>query len=470
MSKYTRLGRNTLLVFIGNVGSKLIGLLMLPFYTRWLSVEDYGTTDIINVYVSLLLGLTTACIADAVFIFPKGQSVENQKRYFSSGLFFSVLSLLFTGFIFEVINIICKYKEVSNSFVDNLWFIYGLLATTFFQQYIQQFVRSIDKMKIYSTTGIILATGTAFFSFFTVPERGIYGYVVALILANLFATVYSFLFSGSLKYMAVASVKMTACIEMLKYSIPLIPNVVMWWLVSALNRPLMESYSGMHDIGLFAVANKFSGILSMIVSIFTVSWQISVLEEFGKEGYKTFFNKVFRWFVVGLMFCFYVITVTGKFLVGVFTTESFYDAWQYIPILVSGVVFSSISGFAGSNFSATRESKYFFYSSVWGAVSAIIFNFIFIPLFGGMGAAVTVSLSFAIMAIARIKYGWRHVKIQNIGTYLLMLLTGILTIAVFLYVQKNWVKYLSTGILFLSFLSVNYELRKDVYKVCKKLN
>lgn len=52
MGKYSRLGKNILLVFIGNVGSKLIGLLMLPFYTRWLSVEDYGVTDVISVYVS----------------------------------------------------------------------------------------------------------------------------------------------------------------------------------------------------------------------------------------------------------------------------------------------------------------------------------------------------------------------------------------------------------------------------------
>lgn len=51
MARYSRLGKNTVLVFIGNAGSKLVGLLMLPFYTRCLSVEDYGTTDIINVYV-----------------------------------------------------------------------------------------------------------------------------------------------------------------------------------------------------------------------------------------------------------------------------------------------------------------------------------------------------------------------------------------------------------------------------------
>jgi O-antigen/teichoic acid export membrane protein len=243
----------------------------------------------------------------------------------------------------------------------------------------------------------------------------------------------------------------------------------MWWLVSTLNRPLMETYLGMHAIGIFAVANKFPGILLMIFSVFSVSWQISVLEEFGKEGYQAFFNKIFRWLVVGLMFCFFAITITSKLLISVFATENFYEAWKYIPILLIGVVFSSIAGFTGSNFSATRESKYFFYSSVLSAASAILFNFIFIPSFGIMGAAISIPASFAIMVIARIKYGWKYVKIQNIKTYLFMLLTGILTIVVLLYIQEIWIKNLLIGILFLSFLGINYELREDVFKIYQKI-
>lgn len=65
MGRYSRLGKNTVLVFIGNTDLKLIGLLMLPFYTRCLSVEDYGITDIINVYVIFLLSVVLCCIAES---------------------------------------------------------------------------------------------------------------------------------------------------------------------------------------------------------------------------------------------------------------------------------------------------------------------------------------------------------------------------------------------------------------------
>lgn len=59
-----------------------MSFIMLPFYTRWLPIEGYGTVDIINIYVSFLIGVVTCAIAESVFIFPKGQPVEKQKGIF----------------------------------------------------------------------------------------------------------------------------------------------------------------------------------------------------------------------------------------------------------------------------------------------------------------------------------------------------------------------------------------------------
>ena len=149
MNKYKRLGKNTFLVFIGNTGSKLIALVMLPFYTSWLSVEDYGVIDIINVYVSFLVSIVSCCIAESIFIFPKGQKVEKQKQYFSSGIVF-VLQAFFVSFLlFGTVDVVSSMYGFSNSFTNYLWLIYGLMVATLLQQFLQQFTRSIDKMIVY---------------------------------------------------------------------------------------------------------------------------------------------------------------------------------------------------------------------------------------------------------------------------------------------------------------------------------
>lgn len=318
MNKYKRLGKNTLLVFIGNAGSKLIGLVMLPFYTSWLSVEDYGVTDIINVYVSFLVSIVSCCIAESIFIFPKGQKVEKQKQYFSSGIVF-VLQAFFVSFLlFGTVDFVSSIYGFSNSFTDYLWLIYGLMAATLLQQFFQQFTRSIDKMIVYGMAGIVLTLLTAICSFILIPLKGVVGYVLSLILANLFTGVYSFFFSGSYKYCSPGSVNNEYCREMLQYSVPLIPNGVMWWLVNALNRPIMETYVGLHGIGLFAVANKFPGIIAMIFTIFVSSWQISVLEEYGKDGYASFYNKIFRGVLLILLVLLVIVTFISKWLVSFF--------------------------------------------------------------------------------------------------------------------------------------------------------
>ena len=49
MGKYKTLGKNSLYVMIGTFGSKFISFLMLPLYTRWLSVSDFGLTDLLTI-------------------------------------------------------------------------------------------------------------------------------------------------------------------------------------------------------------------------------------------------------------------------------------------------------------------------------------------------------------------------------------------------------------------------------------
>jgi O-antigen/teichoic acid export membrane protein len=343
-----------------------------------------------------------------------------------------------------------------------------MLATTFVQRYVQQFARSMNRMLVYSITGIILTACTALFSFLLIPARGVYGFVMAMILSNLVAAGYTFLFSGAFRYCCVKAVRKSRCLEMLKYSIPLVPNGIMWWVVNALNRPVMESYSGMDAIGIFAAANKFPGIVTVIFSVFATSWQISVMEEFGKDGYAGFYNKMFRLVVFVLMLVFFAITFGSKIIVSILQPD-YHQAWMYIPVLALGAVFSSISGFAGCNFSATRESKYYFYSSLWSALVAVGLNFLLIPKFGIMGAAVAVSVSFAVMAAARIMYAWKYVKIQKPKLYIFILFTGIASIVAMLLIQSVWWKTAAAVLLLSGFLCANYDMKESAVALYRKI-
>lgn len=460
MGRYSRLGKNTVLVFIGNAGSKLMGLLMLPFYTKCLSVEDYGTTDIISVYVTFLLSIVSCCIAESIFIFPKGQAFEKQREFLSSGLAFLAIALFATGTVFTIVDVLSDSYNIENSFTQNIGLIYMLLIAQLCQQLFQQFARSIDRMIVYSIAGIVLTVATALFAFILIPHYGVVGFVLSLVLANGITVAYLLVCSSAYRYISLSAIKWRRCKEMLKYSVPLIPNGIMWWVVSALNRPIMEANLGMHAIGLFAVANKFPSILSMLFAVFSTSWQISVIEEFGKEGFNEFYNKIYRYIVLMLILLFIVITLCSKMLICIFATSDYNDAWIYIPILTLGTVFSAISNMSGTVFSAVKSSKYFFYSSVWGAITAVLLNSILIPYYGLIGAAFSVLISFAVMALSRVLYSSKYIELRNYYSLSIMILLSILILILTVYISSNRILYYASVMLITMFVLL---MNKNIY-------
>lgn len=468
MGKYSRLGKNTLLVFLGNAGSKIIGLAMLPLYTRWLSVEDYGLTDILSVYSTLLISIVSCCIGESLFIFPKNADNNEKREYFSSGMAFLVAMFVFTAIIFFILEKIIYSNSINNSFFDNIWLIYSMVVCMLSQQVIQQFTRSLDKMVVYSITGIVVTLANVFFSILFIPHYGVYGYVLSINFSYICGALYSFFFSRSNKYLNIGSIKLAKCRELLTYSIPLIPNAVMWWLVAALNRPIMEVNVGYDGIGLYAVANKFPGIVTMLFSIFCSSWQISVIEEYGKEGFEYFYNKVFRGVAVLLFTVLIVITLISKMLITVFTTPDFYNAWVYIPILTLGALLSSMSGMSGMVFSAVKKSKYYFYSSIWGAFTAILVNLTMIPLFGILGAAISQVLSFFVMVITRNIFAWKYVRLLNIKKYILMLMVAIAVVSSAFFCSVYYF-YILNVILLGLVLFWNFDLKRDMLLVFNKI-
>lgn len=419
-SRYKRLAKNTLLVFAGSLGARLISLFMMPLYTRWLSVEDYGLTDLLTIYVSFLLSIVSCCMQEAFFVFPKGANLDFQKKYFSSGLLFNIGTGTTTAIVFIIISIFGNIYDIHNSFIDNIWFIYVMLITNIAQQLFQQFTRSTDHMIVYSLTGLIYTLCVAIFAFVLIPQTGVVGYIWSIIISNIIASLFSFWGAKSYKYFCIHCFDRKMLDEMLKYAVPLIPNGIMWWLVSSLNRPLMEHYLGLHDIGIYAVANRFPGIMSMVFMVFATSWQISVLEEFKEKGYSQFYNRILRLVFALLVVCQIIITFSSHMLINIFADEEFNEAWKYVSLLTIGTFWSSLSGFVGTTFSATRETKYLLYSSVWGAATAITFNYLLIPIWGLWGACISITLSFSIMTLSRIIYAWKNVRVTSIGYYLIM--------------------------------------------------
>lgn len=414
--QYKRLGKNTLIVFIGNFGSKLISFLLLPLYTRWLSVEDYGTADLISSYAALLLVIVSACIMDAIFVFPKGASHQEQGKYFSSSLGFSLGVILLSGIA------LYGFQQIGGESIFRTYpvAIWAIMSTSIIQSLTQQFARSIDRMKVFGATGIVQTLSLFAFSVLFIPRYGVEGYITSIALANLVTALFTLTFSGGYRYISLRSFSKSHLRRMLVYSIPLVPANVMFWLIGTINRPILESYCGLEIIGLYAIAMKIVSVVGVLSTIILSSWQISVLEEFGKESYSNFYNKVIKLFTLLMVIAFYALSIMGPLVLKVVTTEDFFGANRYIPLLMLGTIISTFANLVAANFSAAKKSKHIFYSSMCAAATAVALNAILIPKIGIWGALVAYVVSFSVMALTRVVYSWKYVKLDNIHQYLLL--------------------------------------------------
>lgn len=419
MNKYATLGKNTFFMAIGNVSSKLIGFIMLPLYTRWMNPDEYGLTDVITVYSQLFLAFVTCCIADAIFVLPKRASEQDRKSYFSSGLLFAIIALIVSGALSFAIDF---FSLGEGSFFGNIIFIYLLTAATFIQSFFQQFTLAIGKTLIYSLAGIINTLGIALFSFILVPRWGATGYIVANAIAMVITALFSFLSSKSYNYFDLKSVERVRLEELLKYSIPLLPNSIMWWFVNGMNRPLIIEHIGMYANGLLAVANKLPGIVSMVFAVFSNAFYISVMEEYGKEGFGEFYDNCLKMIMAPTILFASLLAVFSKPIVELITTPEYFDAYFYMPLCVLSVLFSNLSSLLGGIFAARKESKYFFYSSIWGAGVAIITMFTLIPAFKIYGAIASSVISFLAMMVARYLYAKKSLAGVDIRYYCSMIL------------------------------------------------
>ena len=187
-NKYKRLGINSIYTFIGNVGPQFISFQLLPFYTYWLTKEDYGIQDMILTYMVFVIPYLALGLYEAVFIFPKGKPIEEQKKYFTTAVNTITVSIVVFGVIWFVLPASVHDLVLPGRMSDYEIYLIIAIASGPYQRVMQNFARSLDKMRVYSITGVIYALLVLIISITVVPYKGLAGFFMAFLSAQILST------------------------------------------------------------------------------------------------------------------------------------------------------------------------------------------------------------------------------------------------------------------------------------------
>ena len=261
MNKYRKLAKNTILIAIGNFSTKILSFIFIPLYTYILTTSEYGVIDLIFTVTTLMLPIFTLLINEAVLRFSLDKD-SNRSKIYKVGLNVTTNGIvIFLLIAFAVTFFIDKYII--------FLFIMYYLSNTFLQFYIH-FLKGLNRTGFYSIISILNSILIIFLNliFLLIFKWGINGYITAYSISN-FITVFVVLFLKS-KYFRVEKSELDNNLkkEMLRYSLPMIPNSLSWWITDSSDKVILTVILGTATTGIYAIAYKIPSLLTIFTAIF----------------------------------------------------------------------------------------------------------------------------------------------------------------------------------------------------------
>lgn len=396
-NKYRTLAGNIIVLGIGQFGSKMLVYVMLNFYTSMLDKAAYGDlTNIINA-ASIFISVFTLSIADGVLRFAL-EKKNDGKGVFSIGINVAVIGMVIFAVVTPLIGLIPMLKGY-----EWLVFIYVFMGAV--KEICAIYVRARHSVTIYAIDGIVTTVSMIIYSlvFMGIFKLGIAGYVFAVVLGDFTSVIFLNVTTKLFKEYRPVRNDPVLRGAMLKYSIPLMPTMIMWWIINTSDGFMVTAFLGSEANGLYGIAYKFPNLATVVVGIFSQAWRMSAITERNSRTVSNFYSNIFSMMqTVMFLASAGIMLILRPLIIPFFVAESFAESYFYVPILLGAVVFQSFSNFLASIYEASNKTTHSLISSSIGAAANIVLNLILIPTMKISGAAVATLASYIIVFVYRI--------------------------------------------------------------------
>ncbi len=461
MDKYKQLIKNAGILTIGQFGTKIFVFLLVPLYTSILSTEQYCIYEIIYTSVRLLFPVLTLDISVATQRFLLDKDADEDQilaislRYLRNAILITLLILIANHFL-QVSKLL---KDYEISFF--LMFLANGLNTILIEAAV-----GMNRVKVVSISGIIATATMILYNllFLIVIPLGLNGYFLANILSPLVQSIYIII------VLKISVINSTIIIdknlkkEMTRFSAPQVANNASWWVSNASDRYIVTAFCGLNTNGIYSIGYKIPSILNVLQNIFGQVWGISAIKNYNENDSDGFFSKTYSAYNFLMVTSCSLIILGTKLIASIMYSKDFYEAWKYVPLLLISNVFGAMAGYLGAFFSAQKEGGKFARSTVFGALSNIAMNFMFVPIIGAQGAALATCFSYFFVWIIRYRMSKKYISlkikiVRDIVTYVILMAQSILIIY---YQSNNFFLYALEILFMLIIILLNWENTKEI--------
>ncbi len=418
-SQIARLARHSAVYGLGGLVSRILAVLLLPLYTRYLTPADYGAVETLVALSAVLVTVLRMGISSAFFRFYFDSPRQDQRLLVVRTSFWFTMAMATAGLVAGV----AVAEPLSRALFatgEREWLVRAAFVALWAQMNYEQLtalfrVEERSLQFVYASLTNILITVGATVAFVVGLRWGATGVVVGNFTGTL--CVYAVLLSYRREQLGL-QLDRSLLRDMNRFGLPLVPSALALWALNFSDRFFLVKLSGQAEVGLYSLGARISSAMLLLLTAFRTAWPAFAYSIEDEREAKRTYSFVLTYLLLVATWAALALGLLAPWLVRLLTTPDFYRASRVVPLLAFAAV--ALGGYTVIAIGVGRARRTQFNWVVTGAAAAVnvTLNVALIPPFGMMGAAVSTVAAYSLMFCAMtwwaqrvypVPYQWRRV-------------------------------------------------------------
>ena len=400
LEELKKLLKHTTIYGVGTILGKIVGFVMIPFYTHYLTPADYGTLELLDLSASLIGLVLTMWLNASIIRHYNDFNDPRERRQAVSTIFVLALAI---GIVVAVLGFLFS-RPLSNLILSGprFYFYVELEAVLFLVN--SAYVVCLSYMRARQLSALVVGSSlislvlSLFLNIYFIGVRhvGVVGVLYSSLLSGTFITVLLAAYTIRHVGLAISFSKLRAIVV---FGAPLMVTSATGFVVNFSDRFFLRHFSTLATVGVYALGYKFGFMLSLlVVQPFDMIWQAR-LYDIGKQDKtgKTF-ARLFEYYCFVLVVAALGLSLVIKELLSVISPGDFHTAYKVVPIIALAYVFQGANRFFLAGTYIAKRTLPLGAVGLACAAANIGLNLLWIPRFGMLGAAWSTLFSFFLMS------------------------------------------------------------------------
>lgn len=389
--------RDSILYTLSTVLTRGISFILLPVYTQALNPEEFGLLDYFVAMGAIAsIVITLEIVQGLARYIPESLNDEKKKRDYASTCLWFVLGaytamlLLVSTFSSPLATFLLDSPDKANLIELAGWSYWVAGALNIFHGQLRWELRAGMSALLSLLSALLILVCTVVFVVWL--QWGVRGALLAQIFGGLLALLPSvYLTRSSFGFLFDrASLR-----SMLAFSTPLIPSSLAVISALYLDRIIIKDLMTLADVGIYAVGQKVSMVVVLAMVGFRSALSPLIYANHAKESTPADLATVFRIFCVVALSMVLCISVFAHEIVALISAEAFHGAASVVPMLIFSVLLANMYIFA-PGLELSRKTGIISAINIAVAVLSLMLNYLLIPFFGIVGAALSSLVAFGL--------------------------------------------------------------------------